>query len=154
MKTLLAAIVAGCGVLLPATETHAAPASKTYGGFAVGKTFTLTVKKRISTKTVGMTIKKNVAVPSGWPDYQVGKKVTFTIGSGGKLTAKNVSLPFKTTSGNQNLYGVTPTANGGKDGKIVKNTKGAPIAGDLFFVSRKFSASGQTTSEVTYVFEK
>ncbi|MES2921056.1 MAG: hypothetical protein V4819_05900 [Verrucomicrobiota bacterium] len=152
MRTLLTAIVVACGALLPLAPVQAT--AKTFGGFSVGKEFTLTVKSRISTKTVGTTIKKNVPVPTGWPDYKVGTKVKFTIGKGGRLTAKNVSLPFKGVSGNQNLYGVEPSATGGKDGKIVKNTKGAPFAGDLFFVTRKFSLTGQTTNELSYVFEK
>lgn len=143
-----------CGTtLLPLSQVHAAT---TYGGFAPGKTFSLTVKTRISKALVGFTTKpKTVAVPSGVPDYKVGQKITFTIGAKGQLTAKNLSLPYKSTTPTSVAYYIKPDSSHpqGDIGQVFKTLKNRPTDVHLLFVRVKVSGTTPTTTTVDYTFE-
>lgn len=143
-----------CGAaLLPFSQAQAAT---TYGGFAPGKTITMTVKTRISKAVVGFGTKaKTVAVPSGVPDYKLGQKITFTIGSKGQLTAKNLSLPFKSDAGTANVYYIKPDSSHpqGDIGQVFKTVKNKPLAAHLLFVRVKISGTTPTTTTVDYTFE-
>lgn len=155
MKQLLLQTIACCAVLLPFSQAEA----KTYGGFAPGKTFTMTVKKKVSTKSVNTTTTKNVPVPAGIPDYKVGQKVKFKIGKKGQFTGPDgLSLPFKTgTTGAAavNVYYIPPTRTKpqGDTGEVFKTAANQPTHVALFFARFKISGFSGVTNVVSYTLE-
>lgn len=145
-----------CGALFPLTQVQAAgPANKTFGGLAVGKTFTLKVKSRISTATT-FTGQKTVPVPVGIPDYKQGEKITFKIGTKGELTAKDgLSLPYKSSAARSVDYYKLGTLSNpqGDSGLILKNSKGKPDTMNLLFGKLVTSGLNLTTYSVNYQLE-
>ena len=123
MKTLITSLIIAGGALLPATQIQAAPASKdvsfaakkTFGDFAVGKKFTLTVTEAIATKATLTGVAKKSAVPAGVPKFKKGQKVAFTIGSKGELKGAGLSIAFLKGSSIANAYVNKP-----KKGSTVK----------------------------------
>lgn len=149
MKKLLLQMIVCGAALLPLSQVHAA----TYGGYAPGKKFTLTVKvKEAASLTLGGRPKK-VPVPAGVPDFKVGQKVVFTIGAKGQLTAKGLSLPFKQDAGNANVYYINPsrTHPQGDIAQIFKSETGKPLEGALTFFRVK--PTSFTTTTVIYTFK-
>ena len=132
MRKSLLHVVACCIALLPLARADAAP----YGGLGPGKSFTLTVTERVSTRKLNDGKTKNAAVPEGIPDYKIGQKVEFTIGKNGKLTAKGLSLPFKSANSSTNRYD-KPASNETNTAGVTKNAKGKPTAVALKFTSNR-----------------
>ena len=95
MKKLLLQTLACCAVLLPFSQVEA----KTFGGFKPGKTFKLKVTEVISSKSVGTKIIKKAPIPSSIPKLKKGTTIRFKIGAKGQLTAKGLSIPFKSDTG-------------------------------------------------------
>jgi hypothetical protein len=151
MKQLLLQTIACCAVLLPFSQLEA----KTYGGFKPGKTFTMTVEEKITAKTVGTKVLKNVPVPAGVPNYKKGQRVKFTIGAAGQLTAKGMSIPFKEDGGSANVYNkvVTTGAPKADTGEVFKTATNKPTNVALMFNRTTVSLSGATVTTVTYTFE-
>lgn len=157
MKHLLLQTIACCAVLLPFTRAEA----KTYGGFNPGDKFTLTVNYRISNKTVGGVTKEKVPVPKGMPDFKLGKKVTFTIGPKGQLTAKGMSLPFMTVDTTSNpghtrvVYEGPPKKNYpfGDTGNVDLNPDGKPVGLSLNFSKVTISGGVTTDQRVFYALD-
>lgn len=153
MKQLLLHTIACCAVLLPFSQAEA----KTYGGFSPGKTFTMTVKEKISGQVdiTGKVLKKT-PVPAGIPDYRVGQRVKFKIGARGQLTGPDgLSLPFKNDAGTANVYYIQPSRSNpsGDIGQVFKNTKGKPTATALTFFKVKISGFTPVTNTVVYTLE-
>lgn len=157
MKQLLLQTIACCAVLLPFAQAEA----KTYGGFKPGDKVTFTVNYRVSSKTVGGITQAKVPVPAGMPDFKLGKKITFTIGPKGQLTAKGMSLPFKgvdTTSNHgyvRNLYELPPKKNYpfGDSGNLDKKANGKPVGLSLNFSKVTISGGVTTDQRVFYALD-
>lgn len=157
MKTLLLPLLAGCAALLPVNSSQAAgPVGKTYGGFSPGKTFTLTVTERSSVRTKGDDADKDVPVPAGWPDFQEGQKVKFTIGSKGQLTGPGFSITFRDEEGRVNTYSNNPSLSGpeGEAATVVKNRNDKPRRATLTFYKLRFSGLIPITNTVNYEFKR
>ncbi|MEO7097927.1 MAG: hypothetical protein ABI162_01100 [Luteolibacter sp.] len=150
MKKLLFQAIVCCATLLPLAQANA----KTYGGWLPGKTFTFTVTERVTAKTVGAKVTKNVAVPAGIPNFKKGAKVKFTIGAKGQLTATGMSLPFKEDATTANVYATLPTAANPRAnvGQVYKNGK-KPTGVSLSFIKVTLSNFIPTTTTVVYVLE-
>jgi hypothetical protein len=148
MKHLLLQSIACCAALLPFSQAEA----RTYGGFAPGKTFTLTVTEKVTKKFVLSDVTKNVAVPGGIPNFEVGQAVTFTIGPKGQLTAEGMSIPFEEAVANLNEYWIPPTWDNpsGDLGQVTKNWRNQPRKVFLSFGKLKFVGLTPTTFLVTY----
>ena len=157
MKTLLLPLIAGCGVLLPLTQLHAAEvAGETFGGFAAGKEFTLTVTERVSIKTVGSHVTRHAAVPNGMPDFHKGRKVNFTIGKKGQLKAVGISIAFQTGKSRINFYSNNPNgfSSQGEAATVTKTVKrDRPTGATLTFYQFRFSGFRPITNSVSYVLE-
>ena len=151
MKKLLFQAIVCCATLLPLAQANA----KTYGGWLPGKTFTFTVTERITAKTVGAKVTKNVAVPAGIPNFNKGAKVKFTIGAKGQLTATGMSLPFKTDAGTANAYATLPTASNPQAnvGQVYKNSANKPLGVSLSFFKVTISGFTPSTTTVVYTLE-
>jgi hypothetical protein len=156
MKQLLLTLIVCAGALLPATQMQAAPASKKFGGFLPGKTFSFVVEERILAKTTGTKVVKIKNPPSGIPNFASGQKVKFTIGAKGQLTAKGLSMPFKSDGGNSNVY-VLPPAKGSTAranvGIVYKNSNGKPVAVALSFFKVELKGFVPTVYSVSYILE-
>jgi hypothetical protein len=141
------------GVLLPATRLQAAPASKKFGSLLPGKTFTFVVKERILVKTSRTKVVETKNPPKGIPNYAKGDKIKFTIDDKGQLTAKGLSMPFKTDPGTSNVY-VMPPAKGrtakANTGMVYKNSKGQPVVVALSFFKVEISGYVPTFQSVDY----
>lgn len=151
MKQLLLQTIACCAVLLPFSQLEA----KSYGGFKPGKTFTMKVTERITAKTVGTKVVKNVPVPTGVPNYKKGQKVKFTIGAKGQLTAKGLSIPFKEDGGTANVYNKVVTTGAPKSdtGEVFKSSTNKPVNVALMFNRTKVDGFSTSVTTVTYVLE-
>lgn len=155
MKSLLIRFVACCAVLLPLARAEA----KTYGGFKPGDKFTFTVNYRVSNKTVGGVTQTNVPVPAGMPDFKLGKKVTFTIGRKGQITAKGMSLPFKgvdTTTGHKRVLFIGPPKSNypfGDSATVDLKPNGKPVGLSLSFSKVTNSGGVITDQRVFYALD-
>lgn len=146
-----------CGsALLPLSQVQAAdPASKTYGGFAPGYRFKLTMTEKPVVTAVavggGGVLKK---VPTGFPNFTKGQKVSFKIGSKGELIVENFSIPFHSGSASSNVYSVKNlTLVSSFSQAALTKTSGKPTFMNL--VLRKKSGSGFSTkvTQVLYLLE-
>jgi hypothetical protein len=151
MKQLLLQTIACCAVLLPFSQLEA----KSYGGFKPGKTFTFKVSEKITAKTVGTKVVKNVPVPAGVPNYKVGQKVKFTIGAKGQLIAQGMSIPFKSDGGSANVYNKTVTTGAPKadTGEVFKSSTNKPTGAALLFTRTTISGFSSSVTSITYTFE-
>ncbi len=157
MKTLLTAIVISCGALFPVHHAEAAPASKRFGGFASGQTFTLKIKSIISTRAEGIKIVKNAPIAKPIPNFKKGTKVKFTIGPKGQLKGPGFNITFipSPATSAPNDY-----SNTSKDpfkltsvGKVEKNSKLKPTRAILSFHINKLSGSTLSIHDVLYTLE-
>lgn len=134
MKNILSCTLA-CAAALLITATSEA---KTYGGFEVGKTFTLRVVKVTSTRQVGYSgTPAAYPVHSAVPKFRKGKVLKFRIKSRGRLTARKISIPFAHASRTQNEYNLFQdgTVAITRNAELFKRKK-EPIRGNLnFFVT-------------------
>jgi len=152
MKKLLLHALALITALLPLQMADAAPKPPAvYGGFEVGKTFTMRVNTRSAAANVNGQIVNPAAIPPKVADYAIGQEVTFTIGKKGELIAPGVKLGFTSDGGSSNVYtgkikpGNTPT------GLVFKNTTtGEPTGVSLYFIATKGGRSGVSVTQVTY----
>lgn len=163
MKTLLTSLIIAGGALLPISQIQAAPASKdisfaakTYGDFAPGKKFTLTVTDVVSVKGTLTGTPKKSAVPGGIPKFKKGQKVKFAIGSKGELKGAGFAIKFEAGSITSNAYVNKPKKGAnvqGDTGIVFKDSLAQPSAANLFFF--KTSGSGLKTAvySVNYVLD-
>ena len=86
MKTLLFKTLACAAVLLPLGQIQA----KTFGSFTPNKMFTLELTAKESFKVKPGGARKNSGIPNGVPNFKIGQKVKFKIGS---KTQKSPVLP-------------------------------------------------------------
>ncbi len=156
MKKLLLQLIVCGAALLPFAQAQAAdPASKTYGGFAPGAKFKLTLSDNPIASVAGITgsgiLKK---VPAGFPDFKKGETVTFKIGGQGQLIAANFSIPFHSGSDSSNVYSVkTLTMVSNFSQAVLNKTAGKPTFMNL--VLRKKTGSGLSTkiTQVIYLLD-
>ncbi len=105
MKTLLLPLLIGCGTLLPTASLYAGgPASKTWGGFAKGYKFTLTVTDRDCTRIEGLDEDDDAPIPGKFPKFKVGEKLTFTIGDKGVLKGPGFTVKYEEEEDNRVYY--------------------------------------------------
>jgi hypothetical protein len=155
MKKLLLQAFVGCAALLPFSQLQAAVP----GGYPSGYKFTLKVKSKITSKTVGTKVTKNVPVPAGIANYKVGQKVTFTIGSKGEIKTPAFSVPFnaKSSTASSNSYLIVPKASTDMKATSVllikDSTTKAPAGVNYLYVNTKRTGFTATTISVDYGFE-
>jgi hypothetical protein len=135
---------------MPLSQAEAA--TKNFGGFKPGKTFTFTVREIVSIKAVGFAKPVKAPIPAGVPKLKKGQKVKFTIGKKGELTAKGISIPFKADGGSANVYsfiktGASPATN---TAQVFKTPAGKPTNVALSFIRAKYAGFSTTTNTVTY----
>jgi hypothetical protein len=164
MKTLLASLIVSFGAIVATVPAQASPVSqssasfaksKTYGGFAPGTKFKLTVKHVLSQSASLDGVTGKAKIQKGVPKFKKGDKVTFKIGKKGQLTGDGFSIKFVSGSTNANAYVNKPTAS-----KL--NSQGATVfldsdhkvtAADLVFINVKAAGFNTKTYTVTYVLE-
>jgi hypothetical protein len=156
MKKLLLQLLVCATSLLPFAHAQAAhPVSKTFGGFAPGATFKLTMTENPIASVAGVTgsgVLKNI--PAGYPKYKKGTTVTFKIGSQGQLIVANFSIPFHNGTATSNVYSA-------KSSSTVTNFSQAALnksAGKVTFMNlvlRKTTGSGLSTkiTQIVYLLE-
>lgn len=83
--------------------------ARNYDGLPPGKKFFKTVREKHSTTNKGMQIINNAPVPAGIPDFRVGQRVKFSIGTRGKLRVGGKSIAFQSANSAQNAYANPPT---------------------------------------------
>lgn len=138
--------------LLPFSQAQAA---KTYGGFAPGAKFKLTMIENPVGSVAAITGSKVLKnVPAGYPNYKKGTTVTFKIGGKGQLIAANFSIPFHSGSESSNVYSAktfTMVANFSQ--AAITKTAGKPTFMNL--VLRKKTGSGLSTklTQVVYLLD-
>ena len=156
MKTLIIPLIAGFGTFLSFSELHAAEiAGRTFGGFTRGQQFTLTVTEKISIRTSGSHVTKNVPVPDGMPDFNKGRNVKFTIGKAGRLTGSGFSILFQAGKPRINIYSNNPSgfSSEGEAATVSKNSNAKPTGATLTFYKFRFSGFKPVTNSVSYVLE-
>jgi hypothetical protein len=157
VKKLLLPLIAGCGLILPFTQLQATEfADETFGGFAAGKEFTLTVTERLSIKTVGSDVTRHVPIPRGMPDFRKGQKVNFIIGRRGQLKGPGFSITFKDDERRINFYSINPSgfSSEGSAATVTKTAKrDRPTGASLTFYQFRFSGFKPVTSSVSYLLE-
>lgn len=156
MNKLLLPLIVGCGALLPFSHLQAAEiARNTYGGFAVGKQFTLTVTERTSIRTSGSHVTKHAAVPEGMPDFNKGRKVKFTIGNKGKLVGPGFSIIYRSSKSRVNIYSNNPSGitSDGQAATVSKTAKNWPTRATLTFYKFRFSGFRPVMNSVSYVLD-
>lgn len=156
MKTISLQLLLLCGSLLSAPHAQAAPASKSFGGFASGKKFTFSVQEATSNQTIGTKVKTKVAVPEGIPRFTKGQKVTFRIGNKGELTGPGFSIAFLNSSTNANSYAKLPNSKtvSPNAATVFKDSAGKPVAATLTFYQYRISnytPNGLSINLVGYV---
>ncbi|RYD73803.1 MAG: hypothetical protein EOP84_20970 [Verrucomicrobiaceae bacterium] len=156
MKQLITTAVIAFG-FAATTTVHAAPASqissfatKTYGKFKPGYSFSLKVSEVTVIKTAG-------SVPSSVPKFKKGQKITFKIGKKGELTGPNkVKIAFQGTSANINEYlsrGADPLKLT-SSGRIVRDTKGRASQGVITFNINTLKNFTPNSYQVSYTMKK
>lgn len=159
MRNLLVALTIGCAAFIPASTLHAAPrskdpvnfATKSFGGFEVGKTFTFKVRLIESSKAVGGNFNPKVPIPPSLPKFRNKQKIRFTIGDKGQLVGPGFSIPIYGDSDTLNTYSAfatpakpkPPVANVSKEG-------GEPTSVDLYFYKQKTEGDVTSVNTVHY----
>lgn len=156
MKKPLFPLLAGCAALFLVTPLQAADSVATFGGFAAGKTFTMTVTERESYKTKGDNADQNVPVPDDMVNFKKGQRVTFVIGRNGQLKGPGFSIRYETEQDQVNTYSNNPSVNSpeGKSAAVSKTPRDKPKVVRLTFYRVKFSGNTPITNTVTYKMEK
>jgi hypothetical protein len=157
MKNLIIPIILG-GALLPFASIQAQEvraATKTYGGFAPGKTFTLTVTEKTTRRTKGTSVKKNVPVPSSIPNFQVGDDVKFTIGDSGQLKGPGFSIEYDGEEGRVVFYenDLSWEKPRGSAATVTKTSSGKPKRATLTFYKFRFDGFIPVTTTVNYLLD-
>jgi hypothetical protein len=165
MKTKHKIISFGLLVLMPNVVQ-----AQTYGGFAVGKTFTLRVISKTTESYKAYpswgthtNLMKNIAVPEGIIDLSVGQTVSFSIAAKGALmyTGTWYGHGFGSGTTSQNTYfknqnsGFYPAFVGYSDyyglSTVGKNSYGTPTSARSSFT--KYTPYGSLYQIVTYTFQ-
>lgn len=156
VNTLIIPILAGFGTILSFSDLHAVEVvGRSFGGFTRGQQFTLTVTERVSIRTSGSHVSRNVPVPEGMPDLKKGSDVTFTIGKGGRLKGPGFSILFESGKPRINLYSNNPDgfSSEGEAAAVFKNDNGKATGATLTFYRFRFSGFRPITHSVSYVLE-
>ncbi|RYD85139.1 MAG: hypothetical protein EOP84_03440 [Verrucomicrobiaceae bacterium] len=162
MKNIVASIIVALAAVAPVSSLQASPvgkttqfASKTFGGFAVGKKFSLKVTALSASSATATGSVTKVAVPAGMPKFKKGQRVNFTIGKKGELKGPGFSIPYNTATDYSNTYLVKPTAKKPKADMAVlrKEINQKVTAATLSFFKTTGSGFGTKVITVVYVLE-
>lgn len=136
------------------TLVSARAEEKSFGGFEPGTEFTLTVKDRISTRTKGSDVDKNVPVPDGLPRFKEGRKLQLVIGKRGQLKGPGFSIDFRKGKRLANVYAdnIGGSLRKGAAATVAKEDQ-EPVAAVITFTKLGFSGFRPVTHNVTYVLE-
>lgn len=153
MKKHLLPILAGCAALVPLIPSQAD--GQTFGGFAPGKIFRLTVTERSSVRTRWFDTKENVPVPDGIPDFQEGQTVRFKIGLRGQLKGPGFAIRYRRSENRVNFYSNNPTVSSpqGDAARVSKTRSKEPKSATLIFYKLRFSGIVPITNSVRYELE-
>lgn len=156
MRTLLLQLLVCATALFPLAQTQAASfASKSFGGFAPGATFKLTMTDNPVGTTAGVGGGGVLtSIPAGYPKYKKGTVVTFKIGKRGELIVANFSIPLHTVTATNNVYS-PKTAKPGTSFSQAALTKSAGKVTFMNLVLRKTSGSGMSTkiTQIVYLLQ-
>ena len=154
MKTLLFKTLACAAVLLPLGQIQA----KTFGSFTPNKMFTLELTAKESFKVKPGGARKNSGIPNGVPNFKIGQKVKFKIGSKGQLIGPGFSISFRdsaTIGGLANIY-QDPKKPGSSTRKLslgqIYVVDNLPTSGNLTFTVFNINGLNSSVSTVVYVF--
>lgn len=157
MKTLLIIpIIAGFGAILSSSELRAAESvAKSYGGFTRGQEFKLTVTEKVSIRTSGTQVTRNVPVPDGMPDFNKGRSIKFTIGKAGRLMGPGFSIRFQSGKPRINLYSNNPSgySSEGEAATVSKDSNRKATGATMTFYRFRFSGFRPVINSVSYVLE-
>jgi len=155
VQTLAFSIIIALACFFPITAAQAAgPVGKTYGNFEPETQFTLTVVKRVTTRTRGRDVEKNVSIPKELPHFREDRKIRFTIGKRGQLTGPGFSIDFKKGKAAANIYAeaATKTFSRGAAATVVK-VGDTPTGAVLTFYKAGFYRWRPVTYTVVYFLE-
>lgn len=155
VHSLTFSIIIALASLFPFTAAQAAgPVGKSYGNFEPETKFTLTVVKRVTTRTQGRDVDKNVSIPKELPHFREGRKIRFTIGKRGQLTGPGFSIDFKKGKAAANIYAEasTKTFSRGAAATVVK-AGDTPTGAVLTFYKAGFYRWRPVTYTVVYFLE-
>lgn len=153
MKRFILPIIAGSIALLSSSAFAADPAVEKIGGFEPKTTFTLKVKKVVSTRTKNFNIEKNVPIPPSLPKFKKGDEIQFEIGKDGQLKGPGFSIDFKRAKRAVNLY-ADGTLKNGEAATVAKVGEEPEVIGAvLTFYKTSTSGFSIVTREVVYVLE-
>lgn len=145
--------IASSFALLSSTAFAAGPAGKTIGGFEPKTTFTLKVKKVVSTRTKNLNVKKNVPIPPSLPKFKKGDEIQFEIGKDGQLKGPGFSIDFKRAKRAVNLY-ADGTLKNGEAATVAKVGEEPEVIGAVItFYKTHTSGFSFVTNEVVYMLE-
>lgn len=145
--------IAGSFALLSSSVFAAGPAGKAIGGFEPKTTFTLTVKKVVSTRTKNLNVEKNVPIPSSLPKFKKGDEIEFEIGKDGQLKGPGFSIDFKRAKRAVNLYAEGTLKNGEAATLAKVGEEPTVIGAVLTFYKTSTSGFSVITNEVVYMLE-
>lgn len=145
--------IAGSFALLSSSVFAAGPAGKAIGGFEPKTTFTLTVKKVVSTRTKNLNVEKNVPIPSSLPKFKKGQEIEMMIGKDGQLKGPGFSIDFKRAKRAVNLYAEGTIKNGEAATLAKVGEEPTVIGAVLTFYKTGTSGFSVVTNEVVYMLE-
>lgn len=145
--------IAGSIALVSSSAFAAVPAGTTIGGFEPNTTFTLKVKKVVSTRTKNLNVRKNVPIPSSLPKFEKGQEIEFVIGKDGQLKGPGFSIDFKRAKRAVNLYADGSIKNGEAATVAKVGEEPTVIGAVLTFYKTGTSGFSVVTNEVVYMLE-
>lgn len=155
MHQLTLSLLIACASLLPIASAEAAgPVGKTYGNFAPETRFALTVVKRVTTRTKGRDVDRNVSIPKELPGFREGRRIRFTIGKHGQLTGPGFSIDFRKGKRSANVYAEASTKSLSKGAAATVVKAGdIPTGAVISFYKAGFYHWRPVTYSVTYFLE-
>lgn len=157
MNTTFLKLLVCTASLLPLSQARAGgPVGKSFGGFAAGSKYTLTVTKVESTK-LEMFVSKKCPVPAGVPNFKKGQKVKFTVGKKGEWTGPGINLSYVSNDGPSNNYVDRKSKNFNADeADVYKDTANKAVGAKLFLYKEVHGGLGSipVVYTVTYVLGK
>ncbi len=154
MKSFILKTIIACAALLPFSLAQAGQ----FGPFNAGDKLNVTITVRESFKTSLTGSISSAPVPAGIPKFNVGRKVTFTIGRNGELKGPGFSIPFLSPGGTNNVssYYSFSRRNLTQSSAQIFTDVGSQLetTGSLIFIKTTIRGRTPTATTVTYVFDK
>jgi hypothetical protein len=154
MKSIILKTIIACAALLPFSVTQAGQ----FGPFNAGDKINVEITARESFKTSLAGNAVSTPVPAGVPKFNVGRKVTFTIGKRGELKGPGFSVSFVPTGSTSNVasYYTFSRRNLTQTAAQIFTGVGSNLetTGTLQFVKTTIRGRTPTVTSVAYVYEK